>query len=214
MEAHLRKILTNPALLAIALSLGLSLGLTACSAPEEATDEAAVDPMASETAAAEPMQAVAMLITADGTEVGTATAMAEGDTVSISIEGMDMPPGEHGVHVHTTGVCEGPAFTSAGGHWNPESAAHGLEDPAGQHAGDMPNLEVGDDGAATLTYTLAGGATFAGLMDADGSAFMVHAMPDDQVTDPSGDSGDRIACGVFEVAGGDGVAEPGEAATM
>ncbi len=211
MEEHLRKILTNPAYLAI----GLSLGLAACSAPEEATDEAAADPVASETGlAAAPRQAVAMLMTADGTEVGTATASAEGDSVSIRIEGADMPPGEHGVHVHTTGLCEGPAFTSAGGHWNPAGATHGLEDPAGQHAGDMPNLEIAEDGTGSLTYTLAGGATFEGLMDADGSAFLIHAMPDDQVTDPSGDSGDRIACGVFEVSGGDGVAEPGEAATM
>ena len=174
----------------------LTLGLSACGAPDTddtVADETAVDPAMT----AEPMQAVAMLKTADGADVGTATATQEGDSVSITINGSNMPPGMHGVHVHMVGSCE-PDFASAGGHWNPTAQKHGLDDPEGQHAGDMPNLEVGDDGTATLTYTLAGGATFDGLMDADGSALIVHSGEDDQTTDPSGDSGDRIACGVFE----------------
>ena len=116
---------------------------------------------------------------------------------SVSLAKID--PGDHGVHVHTTGSCEAPTFESAGGHWNPESQTHGLEDPAGQHAGDMPNLTVAEDGTGTMDYQLVGG-TFEGLLDADGSAFVVHADPDDQMTDPSGNSGDRIACGTFSAS--------------
>ena len=94
-------------------------------------------------------------------------------------------------------TSEPPKFASAGGHWNPAARQHGLDNPQGHHAGDMPNLTVAADGTGKLQYTLAG-ATLAGLLDADDSAFVVHAMRDDQKTDPSGMSGDRIACGVFK----------------
>lgn len=181
----MRKILISAAV--------LTMGLAACGSPDEPEDAATENEFP-----AEQMQAVAMLQTADGEPAGTATATSSGDQVTISLEVQNLPPGEHGVHVHMTGACDAPTFESAGGHWNPTNQKHGLDDPAGQHAGDMPNLEVGDDGTGSLEYTLGGGATFEGLMDADGSAFVVHAMADDQTTDPSGDSGDRIACGVFE----------------
>lgn len=170
----------------------LTLGLAACGSPEP-TDE----PDAEATAAAEePREAVAELRTAEGEPAGRATATALGEAVTISLAVENLPPGEHGVHVHMTGQCNAPTFESAGAHWNPTQQTHGLEDPPGQHAGDMPNLTVAEDGTGTLDYQLAGG-TFSGLMDADGAAFVVHAMPDDQMTDPSGNSGDRIACGVF-----------------
>jgi len=140
---------------------------------------------------------IAPLMKADGTAVGAATAMAvEGGRVAVAVSVYGMTPGKHGVHVHTVGACT-PTFAAAGGHWNPGSMTHGLNDPAGQHAGDMPNVEVGADGTGTLTYTLAPGATLAGMLDADGSAFVVHAGEDDQRTDPAGNSGDRVACGVF-----------------
>jgi superoxide dismutase, Cu-Zn family len=175
-------------------SLILALGLAACGSPD-GTDEA--EPAATETAVAEPpMQAVAKLRTAEGEDAGSATASVEGDAVMIALQVTGLPAGEHGVHVHMVGSCEAPTFESAGSHWNPAGQMHGLEGPEGQHAGDMPNLVVGPDGAGALEYALVGG-TWAGLMDADGSAFVVHAMRDDQTTDPSGNSGDRIACGVF-----------------
>jgi Cu-Zn family superoxide dismutase len=176
------------------LTLGLTIGLAACGSPD--TQEGVQqDDAASEATV---RTAVAVLQTADGQAAGTATATATGDQLTISLEVEGLPAGEHGVHVHTTGACDAPTFTSAGPHWNPAERQHGLENPDGQHAGDMPNLNVAEDGTGSLEYTLAGGATFEGLMDADGSAFMVHATADDQVTDPSGDSGDRIACGVFQ----------------
>jgi Cu-Zn family superoxide dismutase len=182
-EIAMRKIALPAALLV--------LGLAACGSPEPAQE-----PAAEATAAAEPREAVAPLQTAEGEPAGSATATALGDTVSISLAVENLPPGEHGVHVHMIGACEAPGFESAGAHWNPVNQTHGLEDPPGQHAGDMPNLTVAEDGTGTLEYQLVGGS-FDGLLDADGSAFVVHAMPDDQMTDPSGNSGDRIACGVF-----------------
>jgi Cu-Zn family superoxide dismutase len=180
----------------------LTLALAGCGSPEPADGPAEGAPPATSAdpagPATEAARAVAMLRTADGAAAGSATATAGADgqvMVALSVQGL--PPGQHGVHVHMTGRCDAPTFESAGGHWNPTNATHGLEDPAGQHAGDMPNLTVGADGAGTLEYRLVGGA-FDGLLDADGSAFVVHAGADDQRTDPSGDSGDRIACGVFE----------------
>jgi Cu-Zn family superoxide dismutase len=173
----------------------LTLGLAACGSTEsgeQTNSEAAADAAAVD----EPREAIALLQTAEGEPAGAATATALGETVTISLNVEGLPPGEHGVHVHMAGACEAPSFESAGAHWNPVNQTHGLEGPAGQHAGDMPNLTVAEDGTGTLDYQLVGG-TFEGLLDADGSAFVIHAMPDDQTTDPSGNSGERIACGVF-----------------
>ena len=141
--------------------------------------------------------ATATLAKADGTPVGAAVAMQRPDgRIELVVTLRGLSPGKHGVHVHTTGACQ-PTFAAAGGHWNPGSATHGLEGTDGQHAGDMPNVDVGANGTGSLTYALAPSATLAGLLDADGSAFIVHAGEDDQRTDPSGNSGDRLACGVF-----------------
>jgi len=140
--------------------------------------------------------AVAVLKTATGAEVGRAIASETAGGVRIAIDGVNMPPGSHGVHVHTIGRCDGPDFTTAGGHWNPTAMQHGTRNSAGPHAGDLPNLMVGTDGRGSLAMSLPAG-TMAGLLDADGSAFVVHAGPDDLKTDPAGNSGARIACGMF-----------------
>ena len=140
--------------------------------------------------------ASAELQTADGTNVGTVRITNVDGGLMLNLTAQGLPPGEHGVHVHMTGSCEAPDFKSAGGHWNPAGKQHGLENPEGQHAGDMPNLVVGEDGTGSLEYALKGGNAEE-LLDSDGSAFVIHAGKDDQATDPSGDSGDRIACGVF-----------------
>jgi Cu-Zn family superoxide dismutase len=148
------------------------------------------------TMQASPTQATATLHNAQGSELGQVTARVTAAGLQIDLAAQGLIPGLHGVHVHRTGACT-PDFAAAGGHWNPASTLHGMHGDDGQHAGDMPNLVVGADGTGRLTYLLAGGADFAGLMDADGSAFIIHAGEDDQMTDPAGNSGDRIACGVF-----------------
>lgn len=176
----------------------LTFGLLGCNSPEPAEEAAPASPAPTEqeAGATSSERAVAQLQTADGAAAGSATATAADGGVMIALRVQGLPAGLHGVHVHTTGRCDPPTFETAGGHWNPTNATHGLEEPPGQHAGDMPNLTVAQDGTGTLDYSLVG-ATFEGLLDADGSAFVVHAGEDDQRTDPSGNSGDRIACGVF-----------------
>jgi Cu-Zn family superoxide dismutase len=148
-------------------------------------------------------RATAIVRDAAGAQVGTANITEDGNAnvvVSISVTGMT--EGQHGVHLHTTGACDGAgAFASAGAHYNPFTKEHGLENDNGAHAGDMPNIAVGANGAGSLTYTnprvrLTSGAN--SLLDGDGSAIVVHAGTDDQVTDPQGNSGARIACGVLQ----------------
>ena len=135
-----------------------------------------------------------------GRNVGTATVSQAGDSIRVQIEGMGMPQGAHGAHIHMVGRCDAPAFTSAGDHWNPTGRQHGKDNPQGMHLGDLPSLLIGTDGRGTLEYTIPG-ATVAGrtlpLLDADGAAVVIHAAADDYRTDPSGNSGARIACGVF-----------------
>lgn len=142
--------------------------------------------------------ATAELKTPDGRRVGRATIHVGGNEVRIAINGLR--PGRYGVHLHAVGRCEGPAFESAGPHWNPTTRQHGRLNPAGHHRGDLPNLEVGADGTGRLAFTIAGPTIWHrrnGFLDADGTALVVHAAPDDERTDPSGNSGARIACGVL-----------------
>lgn len=141
--------------------------------------------------------AVAVLHTATGTETGRATATEVSGGLRLTVEVKDVSPGQHGVHIHTTGRCDAPGFETAGGHWNPTEMKHGTMNPQGPHHGDMPNLIVDSAGRGTVAATIPG-ATMAGLLDADGAAFVVHAGPDDLKTDPAGNSGGRIACGVFQ----------------
>jgi len=121
-----------------------------------------------------------------------------GTQVVVAVEGM--APGTYGVHLHAVGKCDAPDFKTAGGHFNPANKMHGHDNPMGAHAGDLPNVVVGADGHGTFTeqlpdLTLTGGT--GPLLDADGAAVVVHAGPDDYKTDPSGNSGARIACGVI-----------------
>ena len=147
-------------------------------------------------------RATAQLADAGGRQVGTLTLRdAPGQAVVIEGDLRGLPPGTHGIHFHAVGQCD-PAgqFASAGAHFNPASRKHGLENPDGAHAGDLPNLVVGPDGSATVRMTtprVTLGREPASLLDADGSAVVVHGAPDDQRTDPSGNSGARIACGVI-----------------
>jgi len=140
--------------------------------------------------------ATATLRTAAGEEVGRARVTEVAGGLRVTIDARLMPPGIHGAHLHTVGRCEGPAFASAGPHWNPMGTKHGSMNPQGPHAGDLPNLVIGADGRGAIGVTLPG-ASFDSLLDADGAAMVVHADADDMTTDPSGNSGARIGCGVL-----------------
>jgi Cu-Zn family superoxide dismutase len=141
----------------------------------------------------------ATLRLANGLPGGTAQLLASGSQVNISIALTGISPGTHGLHLHMVGSCEAPDFTSAGGHLNPANKQHGMSNPAGPHLGDLPNVTIGDNGLGTVSATLPGTAesVLAQMFDADGTAVVVHADPDDYRTDPSGNSGRRIACGVL-----------------
>lgn len=144
--------------------------------------------------------ATADLRDASGRSMGSASAAHVGDSIRVRIEAMNMPAGAHGAHIHMTGTCVAPDFASAGGHWNPSGVQHGKDNPAGMHMGDLPNLLVGADGNGILEYSIPN-ARVAGrgdaMLDSDGAALVIHAGADDYRSDPSGNSGARIACGVF-----------------
>jgi superoxide dismutase, Cu-Zn family len=139
---------------------------------------------------------------AKGASVGTAviTEGKGGNGVTIKLSLMNLSPGVHAVHFHMTAKCEGPAFASAGGHFNPENKKHGLENPDGPHAGDMPNFTVTAKGTAKATVmdprvNLGTGSN--SLFANGGTALMIHAKADDMKSDPAGNAGDRIACGTI-----------------
>ena len=139
------------------------------------------------------------LMTPAGARVGQATVTDVAGGARVTIDGRGLPAGTHGFHLHTVGRCDPPDFATAGGHWNPTGAKHGSMNPAGPHGGDLPNLVVDTGGRGTIGAVLPG-ASVAALLDADGTAVVVHADADDLQTDPSGSSGARIACGVFGAA--------------
>ena len=153
-------------------------------------------------AGAEGERAGGTLIDGTGRAIGNVQLEQRGGSVMVNVtfQGADVvKPGEHGIHLHAVGKCDGSDFTTAGGHFNPTGRKHGTRSPEGPHAGDLPNLVAGAQGAtyqATATgVTLAAGPT--SLFDADGTALVIHANPDDHMTDPAGNSGGRVACAVL-----------------
>jgi superoxide dismutase, Cu-Zn family len=165
--------------------IGGAILLTAC---------AAVEPLGGSPVA---------LVNAGGQSIGTVRAWQTAGGVTFRIEAGGLPHGVHGLHIHAVGRCDPPDFASAGSHWNPQDRKHGMNNPAGPHAGDLPNVEVAANGVLGTTVTLPG-ATLVGspgagaLIDADGAALVVHGQPDDYASDPSGNSGPRIACAVLQ----------------
>ena len=141
------------------------------------------------------------IVNATGDKIGTATLVPSAGGVRIDLSVSQLPPGTHGIHIHTAGKCEGPDFKTAGAHFNPADKKHGRDNPAGPHNGDLPNIEVGPDGKATTSLldtnvTLSDGPN--SLFHDGGTSIVIHAMQDDYKTDPAGNSGARIACGVIQ----------------
>lgn len=143
------------------------------------------------------LTSTAQLLGPNGEMRGTATLTEMDGTTRVQVTVEDMAPGTYGMHIHTTGACTPPDFTSAGPHYNPTGRQHGTENPQGSHKGDLPNVTVDATGRGSIDQTVEGVTLAGDLMDADGSAIVLHAGPDDYRTDPSGNSGGRIACGVI-----------------
>ncbi|HYJ81193.1 MAG TPA: superoxide dismutase family protein [Longimicrobiaceae bacterium] len=197
---------------AVLTSLAAGAWLAACGGEDEPGETAASPAFdsaaAAVTAAADSVRdtvdapadtagrAAATLRDAGGQEIGTLMLEQAGGMVRITGGLSGLAAGQHGIHLHAVGRCE-PPFESAGPHWNPASRQHGLQNPQGPHAGDLANLDVSGDGIGNLDATVEGRLR-GGVVDADGAAIVVHAGPDDNRTDPSGNSGARVACGVVQ----------------
>jgi Cu-Zn family superoxide dismutase len=148
-----------------------------------------------------PPAALARLVDDKGQTVGSAVLSQAGGGIRILLDVTGLAAGDHAVHIHEVGRCDPPAFESAGTHFNPTRAEHGTSNPRGPHVGDLPDVSVNSEGKGHLEATVKR-ATLdkkvpTSLLDADGSAIVVHERADDKRTDPAGDSGARIACGVI-----------------
>lgn len=159
--------------------------------------------MASASAQTKPMKKKTLgLKNAQGEDVGTATIVSKGPGVEVKLDLKNLPAGVHAVHFHQNAKCDPPDFKSAGGHFNPTNKEHGFDNPQGHHAGDMMNFTVKDNGTAKTTVkdadvVLGTGMEPNSLLSNGGTSIMIHAKADDYKTNPAGNSGDRIACGLI-----------------
>ncbi|HKY81627.1 MAG TPA: superoxide dismutase family protein [Sphingobium sp.] len=179
---------------ALAFALPMAALLAGCAAQDGGSGiTGAPVPVAAATASA-------TLAAGDGSARGEARVTEAADGLHVVVKAQGLTPGLHAVHVHMTGSCTAPDFTSAGGHWNPTGHKHGKDNPQGMHMGDMPNMLVGSDGAGEMEYVIPGGTLRTGttaVLDSDGAAVVIHAQADDNRTDPAGNAGGRVACGVL-----------------
>lgn len=182
----------TPRVITLLIAPALSL-VAACTQP--GADMTAATP---ETAAAPAPGFTATLRDSQGRDMGRMTLGGTDGAMSGAVRVSGLTPGPHGMHLHMVGQCAGPDFQSAGAHLNPDGKQHGMENPMGAHQGDLPDVVVAADGSGTASFTAQ--TRIAALMDADGSALVIHEKPDDGRTDPSGNSGARLLCGVIEPA--------------
>lgn len=154
-------------------------------------------------ASAAPKQIKVHLLNSAREDAGTATFKTVKNGVRVKLELKNLRFGMHAVHIHQTPVCDAPDFAGAGGHFNPDGKQHGFQNPMGHHNGDFPGgISIGEDHTGEATFVLQSISLDPGAPNSlflhDGTSIVVHAKPDDQKTDPSGDSGNRIACGVIQ----------------
>ena len=150
---------------------------------------------------AAPKSAHADIVNAQGQNIGSAKIVPAKKGVKIEVNVSQLPPGKHGIHIHAVGKCDGPGFTTAGGHLNPDTKKHGKDNPEGPHAGDLLMIEAKADGTAKATLldtmvTLGDGPN--SVFHDGGTSIVIHEKEDDYKTDPAGNSGARIACGVIQ----------------
>ncbi|WP_206044666.1 superoxide dismutase family protein [Gemmatimonas groenlandica] len=187
-------------------ALGAALLFAACSKAEDASakdsamaaDSAASLTLDSTATAGASTGVTAKVVDAGGRELGVLTLADAGAAISVDGTLRGLPPGVHGMHIHAVGRCDAPDFASAGPHWSPTPKQHGSTNQAGPHHGDLMNLTVGADSSVVVKMSTPAGSLRGEnpLLDADGAAIVIHATADDYKTDPSGNSGARIACGV------------------
>ena len=158
-------------------------------------------PLAMATAAsAQEWSPPAPIINSDGVAIGSVRFRDTHGGLGLWLEARGLPPGEIGMHIHDVGLCQGPGFESAGPHWNPAGKQHGRLNPSGRHEGDLGNLWVAADGSVGMEHISDPAGSVPSALDGNGASLVIHAQRDDERTDPSGNSGTRIACAVLAPA--------------
>lgn len=176
--------------------------VAACGEGEEA-GEGADESSNEEGATQEPSEEIEVtMYDTDEEPIGTAVLSEADDGLTIALEAEGLEPGEHGMHIHDAGLCQGPNFETAGDHFNPTDASHGFDHEDGPHAGDLENIEVAEDGTVSTevpadNVTILDEDVETSLLTDSGTSLIIHEDPDDYVSQPSGDAGDPIACGVI-----------------
>ncbi|MBM7600779.1 Cu-Zn family superoxide dismutase [Virgibacillus halotolerans] len=193
--------------IALLFVITLAVMISACSGKDDEQNtegqnqNQGEDATESEDSATDEEEVLVSLNDADEEVVATATLTEDDKGVNVKLEGEGLPEGTHAFHIHEKGVCDPPDFESAGGHYNPEDKNHGKDDPEGPHAGDFDNIEVGEDGKVNEAFTTDQVTLKKGeentLYTDEGTSLVIHADEDDYKSQPAGDAGDRIACGVI-----------------